>query len=163
MSWSANLRGVGFAALAVLASGCFLFRPEGKDRPLFFRVRPAVAFEMLRDSPDLPILDLRRAEEFNGDSGHLAGARNLPLEEIHGRLAEIADLKDHTFLIYCRAGDCAHQGLTMLVAQGFENCVLMDGGIEAWIEAGFGTVGGSLGGQRARGMPAKRKPPGKPP
>jgi rhodanese-related sulfurtransferase len=108
-----------------------------------FRVRPAVAFEMLSDAPAMPVLDLRTPEEFVGALGHLARAKNVPLEELEGEVPHLDYLKDLTFLIYCRGwDDCGEQAMRVLLSHGFVDVVLMEGGLEAWLRDGFGTVGG---------------------
>lgn len=108
---------------------------------MFRRVRPPVAFEMLRDTPELAILDVRSEADFHGALGHLRGARNLPVAELPLRYLEILDLRRETFLVYCRANECSPEAMTFLDAYGFADAMLIDGGIDAWIEDGFGTVG----------------------
>lgn len=105
------------------------------------RVLPAVAFEMMADAPAMPVIDLRTEEEFAGELGRLARAVNVPLEVFERRMEELAYLREITFLVYCRGwDDCGERAMRMLVGNGFEDAVLMDGGIEAWLRDGFGTV-----------------------
>jgi len=133
------------ALLLVLAAGCGLFRkkPPG-ERPALRRVSPPVAFEVLRDSPDLPIVDLRSAEEFHGPLGHLMGAINLPLDhweedpERHRELLSV--LRPRTFLVYCQAS-CPRETTLHLRELGFDDAMHLWGGIEAWRADGYGTVG----------------------
>jgi len=123
----------------VLLPGCRAFR--NRERPPFRKVAPSVAFEILRDSPDVLILDLRTRKEFLGDTGHIYRARNIPLERLPDRMLEIAPFRDDTFLVYCREGDsCGEEGMAILVSSGFENAILIDGGIDGWIRYGFRTV-----------------------
>jgi hypothetical protein len=56
------------------------------------------------------------------------------------RLLEISAYRAETFLVYCRADPCGAEGVADLRSSGFENVILMDGGIDAWIRAGFKTV-----------------------
>jgi rhodanese-related sulfurtransferase len=105
-------------------------------------VRPPVAFEMLRDNPRMPALDLRTPGEFAGPIGHVRRSINVPLEELPFRLKELSGLKERTFLVYCRHDDCGLRGLKILLEAGFDEAVLMDGGIDRWVMAGFGTVTG---------------------
>lgn len=132
--------------LAVLASGCRSFGNRGgrnvEETVAFSRVRPPVAFEMLRDNPGMPVVDLRSRYEYTGPIGHIRGARNLPLEEIREGLVDLAPIKDRTFLVYCGHDECGADGLRALIAAGFREVVLMDGGIDAWVLDGFGTVTG---------------------
>ncbi len=104
------------------------------------RLRPPVAYEMMRDTPDLLILDLRPAADFNGPTGHLRRAQNIPLVELADRLAELGAFHDDTFLVYCQDDPCAQAGLDLLHKQGFDGAVLLQGGIDAWIRSGFRTV-----------------------
>ncbi|HUP42979.1 MAG TPA: rhodanese-like domain-containing protein [Thermoanaerobaculia bacterium] len=132
------------AALAVLlvAGGCRSTGAEGKRERWFSKVRPPVAFEMLRDTPGMPVIDLRTRFEFTGPIGHVKGARNVPLEELRTHLLQLAPIKDRTFLLYCGHGDCGEEGLEILLRAGFREAILMDGGIDAWVMSGFGTVTG---------------------
>jgi rhodanese-related sulfurtransferase len=127
------------ALVLPLFTGCASFRKRGQ-RPPFKKLSPPVAYEMMRDSPDMLILDLRPPQEYNGETGHLRRAQNIPLERLPYRLLEISPFREETVLVYCRADDCGEKGIAVLVASGFENAVLMDGGIDAWIRGGFKTV-----------------------
>lgn len=130
---------LGLIMLVVSAVGCRSFR--NRERPPFRKVSPPVAFEILRDNPDVLVLDLRSRQEFLGDTGHVYRARNIPLNRLAERLLEIAAFRDDTFLVYCRTGDtCGEEGMAVLVSSGFENAILMDGGIDGWIRYGFRTV-----------------------
>jgi rhodanese-related sulfurtransferase len=130
---------LGLLGGQLLLVGCRLFRR--RERPPFRKVSPPVAFEVLRDSPDVLTLDLRTRKEFLGDTGHIFRARNIPLGRLSERLSEIAPFRDDTFLVYCRGDDsCGEEGMAILVSSGFENAILIDGGIDGWIRYGFRTV-----------------------
>jgi rhodanese-related sulfurtransferase len=148
MTTSGPARGLA-AALILLAlpallaaGGCRSGRDEGERERPFSKVRPGVAFEMLRDTPGIPVLDLRTRFEFTGPIGHVKGARNVPLEELPSFLERLAPLKDRTFLFYCGHGECGEEGLEILRRAGFREAILMDGGIDAWVMDGYGTVTG---------------------
>ncbi|KAB2967592.1 MAG: rhodanese-like domain-containing protein [Thermoanaerobaculia bacterium] len=135
-------------ALAVLACACSGLERRLEKRPAFRRVSPNVAFEMMRDSPGLPVVDLREPEEFAGPSGHLRNARNLPLADVERLLRvftyfrELAPLRESTFLVYCRELDgCAEEGMRRFVAAGYRNAVMIEGGIETWTRGGYGALG----------------------
>lgn len=166
--------------VGALAAGCRSTQSDPQRPGL--RVRPGVAFEMAADAPGMPILDLRRPDEFDGPLGHLQRAYNLPLEELPQRLPEIRWLQERTFLVYCRGttskagtaegteaedvGDgaegvdgadgvdraadgganCGEEAIRFFLAQGFQDAVLLEGGIEAWLRDGFAIVGGGAQG-----------------
>lgn len=143
--------GEKFAALSLIllagAAGCRSSR--GGDRPPFRKVSPAVAYEMIRDSPDVLILDLRTPAEFLGDTGHVYRAQNVPLDRLSYGLRELSPYRGDTFLVYCREDECGAEGMAVLLSSGFSDAVLIDGGIDAWIRDGFRTVlPAALAGQR---------------
>lgn len=121
----------------VAAGGCRWMR--NRERPPYRKVQPAVAFEIMRDTPDIPILDLRPAAEFLGDTGHLRNARNVPLSRLPFQLIELGPFRDETLLVYCGTEECAEEGMAVLTSSGFENVILLEGGIDAWIREGFKT------------------------
>lgn len=142
--WAVGAVAVLAGALVLVAGGCRSAGSGGdpSEPAAFDMVRPPIAFELLRDNPYLPVLDLRTPAEFAGPAGHLRGARNVPLEELPFRLRELAGLRKRTFLVYCGHDDCGVKGLRILREAGFEESILMDGGIDGWVLAGFGTVTG---------------------
>jgi rhodanese-related sulfurtransferase len=139
----------GLALMAGLAAGGLGCRSSGTadpDRPpAFRRVTPPVAFEMLRDAPYLAIVDLRPADAFRGPLGHINGARSVPMGDLAVRYLELLDLREQTFLVYCGSRECNGEIMEFLIGHGFEDAVLIDGGIEAWLADGFGTVDQSDG------------------
>lgn len=124
------------AVLALCAAAC------GSTRPAFLEVRPPIAFEMLRDNPRMAIIDVRTEAEYAGAVGHISGSRNVPVDELEERIEELLPLRDQTFLVYCGHGECGREAIRILFDQGFDEAILMDGGIDGWIVAGFGTVTG---------------------
>ncbi len=121
--------------LALSLAGCSSSRGE-----LFRRVRPPVAFELLRDNPSVRVLDLRSLVGYLGPNGHLAGALCYPLSELSQRENELRHLRERTMLIYCDTSECSEAGLAWFLAHDFRNAMLMEGGIQGWIDNGFGTV-----------------------
>ncbi|WP_257427964.1 rhodanese-like domain-containing protein [Nocardioides carbamazepini] len=62
---------------------------------------------------EVPVLDVRRADEFA--AGHVVGARNIPLHELRSRIAEVAD--DEVW-VHCQSGYRASIAASFLVAPG---------------------------------------------
>lgn len=122
-----------------LLTGCAL-SPRRGQRPPFKKLSPPVGYEMMRDTPEMLVLDLRSAEEYNGSTGHIRRSQNIPLDQLAYHLRDLSAFRDETLLIYCRADDCGEKGMAILLTSGFENAVLLDGGIDAWIRSGFKTV-----------------------
>lgn len=78
------------------------------------------------------LIDVRTPQEFAG--GHIAGAVNIPVEEIAGRLGEVA--QDQPVVVYCRSGNRSAQAAQILDQAGYAPVYDL-GGIGAWQQAGF--------------------------
>jgi phage shock protein E len=76
------------------------------------------------------LLDVRTPEEFA--DGFIAGAVNIPEEELAARLSEIP--RDIPVVVYCRSGNRATRAAELLVANGYTNIYNL-GGTDRW-EAG---------------------------
>lgn len=127
-------------AAALATEGCAMLRRRAQERPPYRKVSPPIAFEMMRDTPGLLILDLRPEPAFHGDTGHIYRAYNIPEDRLPFRLLELSSFREETFLVYCDTAKCAEDGMGILVSSGFESAVLIDGGIDNWIRKGFRTV-----------------------
>lgn len=148
------------AALVALAGGgCSSVRGwwtrYQATRPPYRIVLPPVAYEVIRDNPGILILDLRSPQEFQGAIGHLRNAVNIPLARLPYRLIEISAFRGETFLVYCDTQPCAEAGMAVLLSSGFDNCILIGGGIDGWVRYGFKTFlpAGSVGRVRPERVP----------
>lgn len=117
-----------------------MLRRRAANRPPYTKVSAPIAFEIIRDNPSILILDLRSPQDFNGDTGHLFRAHNIPLDRLPYRLLEISAFRNDTFLAYCDTQKCAEEGMAILISSGFQDAVLIDGGVDEWIRKGFRTV-----------------------
>ena len=77
------------------------------------------------------ILDVREDEEWA--AGHIAGSTHVPLSELAGRLADVPPADP--LVVVCRVGARSAQVTAWLRAQG-RDAVNLDGGLEAWADAG---------------------------
>jgi len=97
-----------------------------------------VANDMINNNtayPDLLVLDVRTIEEFNAN--HLYNATLIPVAELGGRLAELASYNDTEIIVYCKSGSRSLQASIILVDNNFSKIYNMEGGITAWIAAGY--------------------------
>jgi rhodanese-related sulfurtransferase len=133
------MRKMSVALLLVLALSCktiTISRTEGG----FSEVAPTVAAEMMYDSSQVVVLDIRPVESYRGPEGHIAGSLNTPFETIERQLPELLPYQNQTVLVY---GDTSTDGAVaakLLTVAGFRNVVHIAGGIKAWIERGYRTV-----------------------
>jgi len=80
------------------------------------------------------VLDVRPEDEFA--QGHLPGARNIPLAELHRRLGELP--ADTEIVAYCRGPYCvlAFEAVAALRSNGFK-AVRLEDGFPEWKAAGL--------------------------
>jgi rhodanese-related sulfurtransferase len=76
------------------------------------------------------VLDLRPAEAFA--AGHLAGARNLPPDQILNAGDTLKKYKEKPVVVYDESGSVSASATRQLAAQGFTKAVNLRGGLAAW-------------------------------
>jgi glyoxylase-like metal-dependent hydrolase (beta-lactamase superfamily II)/rhodanese-related sulfurtransferase len=82
---------------------------------------------------DPPILiDVRDADEYSGELGHIAGSRLVPLREFSERAAELTTLKDHQIVTICRVGMRSATAAAILTGLGCEQVWNLKGGMIEW-------------------------------
>lgn len=104
-------------------------------------VTPEEAVEVIEENaanPDLVILDVRTAEEF--DESRIDGAINLDLQD-PGFAAGLDALdRDATYVVYCRSGNRSQAATAQMDQAGFTTVYEIEGGIVAWTDAGLPVV-----------------------
>jgi len=91
--------------------------------------------QKLLSQTNLVVLDIRTPEEFK--SFHIAGATNI---DYHGANFEqrIRSLdKSKTYLVHCASGGRSTQSLKIFQKYDFQSLYHLDGGINAWKNAGL--------------------------
>ncbi|MGD9704639.1 MAG: rhodanese-like domain-containing protein [Acidimicrobiia bacterium] len=74
------------------------------------------------------IIDVRQANEYA--AGHVPGSRNIELGQI-----AVADVADEPLTVVCGHGERAMTGASLLVARGYHDVVVLDGGPNTWSSA----------------------------
>ncbi|MCP4886414.1 MAG: FAD-dependent oxidoreductase [Planctomycetaceae bacterium] len=77
---------------------------------------------------DIHWLDVRTPAEFA--AGAIAGAINLPLEQLRERIAEVP--RDKPIIVYCHAGQRGYYAERMLRLNGVANIRNLSGGFKLW-------------------------------
>jgi rhodanese-related sulfurtransferase len=81
------------------------------------------------------ILDVRTPGEYS--SGHLQNAVLIPVQELKGRLKELAAYKDREILIYCATGYRSTVASKILIDNDFKQIANMRHGIYDWVKKNF--------------------------
>ncbi len=90
------------------------------------------AMSLLADEPDCQITDVRSPAEYA--SGHLVGARNLPLNQLPERWLELDSSRP--VLVYCATGVRSAAARRKLLAQGLVRVYDLRGGVQTWVASG---------------------------
>lgn len=106
----------------------------------YAEVSPTIASEMILDSRQVVILDVRPATSYRGPTGHVAGAISAPFETIEKQLPELLPYLNDTVLVYGETSTDGALGARLLSLAGFRNVVHIAGGIDSWIARGYRTV-----------------------
>lgn len=126
----------GLLALALLAVVAFLPRLIGK-----LRRRPMIEVldfkKRLDGGEDICILDVRAADDFVGEQGHIAGARNIPVEVLQQRMSELGDYLERPVVIVCRTDKRSAKAALLLTEEGFADVHIVRGGMTKWNEKGL--------------------------
>jgi rhodanese-related sulfurtransferase len=132
-----NLRIALTLLLLVATASC---RTVGVSRVKggYAEVNASVAHEIILDTRQIIVLDLRTPEEYA--SAHIAGAISTPMATIENRLPELLPYQRSTLLVYGDEHEESTAGARLLVAAGFRNVVRIMGGLPAWIRGGYPTV-----------------------
>jgi rhodanese-related sulfurtransferase len=81
------------------------------------------------------VVDVREPNEFA--TGHVLGAKNLPLARLDSSGADLAKRKERPVIVYCDGGERSAKALASLKKQGFTRVANLSGGIAAWQQAGL--------------------------
>jgi rhodanese-related sulfurtransferase len=117
-------------------SGAMLLWPMFRRSAAGASVDAARAVQLL-NREHASLIDVRSAGEYA--KGHIAQARNIPLEQLASRTADVGS-KDKPVIIVCATGTTSGKAAAMLRAAGFTNVVNLMGGLGGWQTAGLPTV-----------------------
>ncbi len=106
---------LGFAGMMIM-----------KQRVTSSFVEPSRAHALVQEGAAL--IDVRSPEEYA--AGHIEGAKNIPVDEIGDRAAEVGDVHGPV-VVYCRSGIRSARAKSTLEAAGFHHVHNL-GGMNRW-------------------------------
>jgi uncharacterized membrane protein YdjX (TVP38/TMEM64 family)/rhodanese-related sulfurtransferase len=127
----------GLLALGLLAAIALLPRLRGS----FVWIEANDLKRRLDSAEGVAVIDVRGPDEFTGPLGHIATARNIPVAEIGGRLAELAGLERAPIVLVCRTDKRSAAAAQTLRAAGFEQVGVLRRGMEQWSQGGLPVEG----------------------
>ena len=122
---------------ALVAIGVIMFNQRSGYRS----ISTGDAVHLIKTDTNVVLLDVRTPEEFSGESGHLSGARLIPLQELEHRLEELNQVKQKKIIAYCRTGRRSANASILLARHGF-TVLNLEGGIVRWLQEGLPVVKG---------------------
>jgi len=143
----------GLLALALAAALMFLPRLVRR-----FKAGLMITPDMLRAlqaEGGIALVDVRDAKDFDGELGHVPGARNIPLPELPARIGELAPWREGGVVLICRTQVRSGQAARLLAQRGFQALRIVNGGMQAWRKHDYPIVGSAVfeapadGGQHA--------------
>jgi rhodanese-related sulfurtransferase/DNA-directed RNA polymerase subunit RPC12/RpoP len=82
------------------------------------------------------LLDVRTAEEFNGTApdkfGRLAGAINIPVQQLEQRTGELKEFMNKEIMVYCSHSHRSPMAAYILMQKGFTKVTNMENGMSEW-------------------------------
>ncbi len=110
----------------MLLSALYVF---AQDKDIL--VSPSDTYKLLQGDSTIVALDVRTPAEFNSETGHLAHALLLPVQELERRVDELKNYQRKLIIVYCRTGHRSTIAAEILLKHGY-NVRNMEGGITRW-------------------------------
>jgi len=145
------LRTMGFPHVHVLAGGLAAWRAGGGDiehgRPRALplrlddakragrRLAPGALRDALVEAPEAVVVDVGTSRHFA--DGHLPGARWVPYGWLEDRIPAIAPSRESIVVVTDQGGLHAGYAAENLVALGYPNVWVLEGGVAAWSKVGL--------------------------
>lgn len=104
--------------------------------PIQTSVSPRELHRLIAGGAVAELLDVRAPGEFA--AAHVPGARLIPLAQLDATaFLKQRGADDKPIYILCQSGGRARRAIENFQRAGFNGCVLVEGGTQAWIDAGL--------------------------
>ena len=123
-------------ALALLGFVAFLPRIIGSIRKGAM-LNVSVLKQRIDSGDDILLLDVRTAEDYDGEQGHIAGSILLPLEQLEQRIDELNDYYEKTVVCICRTDRKSAKAAQILAEHGFADVHVAKMGMTDWIKNNY--------------------------
>lgn len=113
--------------------------PRNEPKEPFRRIGVVRARNMI-DRGGVQVVDVRAAKEL-AETGVIAGARHIPVDDVISRSRELSQTLPILFV--CAAGVRSALAAEMAASTGRTRLYSLEGGMDAWLERGFPVDGAS--------------------
>ena len=101
-------------------------------------IKPLELQRLLAEGAPAQLLDVRTPGEFA--AAHVPGAKLIPLDDLNpGAFQRQRGSEEIPVYVLCQSGGRARKAIEKLEQGGVHGCVLVEGGTQAWIDAGLPT------------------------
>ena len=118
-----------------LVGGIDAWKAAGFDVATVQQISVAELKELIASRPDLQVVDVRRAGEF--ESGHAPQAIPAPLSNLNETLPSLKLNPTKLTAVICAGGYRSSAATSIMQLQGFTNLLNVSGGTSAWVKAGY--------------------------
>ncbi|HZI47535.1 MAG TPA: MBL fold metallo-hydrolase [Pyrinomonadaceae bacterium] len=118
-----------------LVGGIDAWKAAGFDVATVQQISVAELKELIASRPDLQVVDVRRAGEF--ESGHAPQAIPAPLSNLNETLPSLKLNPTKLTAVICAGGYRSSAATSIMQPQGFTNLLNVSGGTSAWVKAGY--------------------------
>jgi rhodanese-related sulfurtransferase len=120
---------LGMVAIAVTSGLMLVWSFLGNRMRGVKDVNTVEAIELINHKNAI-ILDVREDTEYK--SGHLIGAKWLPLGKLATRIGELERYREQPIVVVCRSGNRSASACSLLSKQGFTQAYNLTGGVMGW-------------------------------
>ena len=110
----------------------FTTATENPDIPGITDIAPQ---ELSEKATSVHMVDVRRADEFTGELGHIGGAKHLVLDTLPETLDTLP--KNEPIVFVCRSGGRSARATALAIEHGFTQVFNMKGGMLLWNSLGL--------------------------
>lgn len=111
----------------------------------------------LAKGEDIPVLDVRPAQDYTGPLGHIPDSKNIPLGELESRLSELEAYRERPLAVICRTNRMSGKAVKLLHKAGFRQPLLVSDGMVGWIQQPGNPTPNTSPGTRSA-SPTRRSP-----
>jgi hydroxyacylglutathione hydrolase len=124
-----------------LSGGMLAWHEVGFEPSMVPQISVDELHELLKEQPDLQVLDVRRPPEYAG--GHVPRAATAPLSILKETLSDLGLDRNRPTAVICAGGYRSSAAASILQQEGFTDLRNVMGGTSAWVNAGYSVEAGA--------------------